>query len=321
MSDSDKYKYGGYNEVVSEVNTFLSPAASIKPLCSDKNRVAKLAFSIPKRSESIEKQSAKTQVKVDNDGDLVLPRKTENADLEELHLLIEYENSTSIEKVGLQVWRGAFLLADFLIHNQIKYAKDKRVLEVGSGTGLTAIVAAMYANLVTATDINDPTILKLLETNATGHNKKLINCGFEVKPLDFLDSNWSPELAERVNEADVILAADVVYHNDITTAFVHTLKKIVTSGTKSKDIFIAMEKRYIFTMDDLDSVSPMYAHFMDELDRILQVYPGCLEKSVKGDNGSTFNTTIQFVPNDYPQYFTYERTPQLILLHLKSSVN
>lgn len=92
-------------------------------------------------------------------------------------------------------------------------------------------------------DLNDPAILKLLEINTTVHNKHLINCPLQVMALDFLQLDWSKELTERVENAQVILAADVVYHVNITTGFVKTLKKLATTGSIKKDIFIAMEKR------------------------------------------------------------------------------
>lgn len=195
-------------EVVSEVNPFLTPIATLKPILSGKSKlklkvdkigsnccaqvtyefinerscslfadkVAKLTFSSPKKPGQT-KVDETTCLKVDNDGDLVVPRKTDNNELEELelfigtltellykgyftlmrkiqslfYLFIEYENSTSLDKVGLQVWRGAFLLADFVIQNRTEYFQGKNILEVGSGTGLTSVVATMFAKSVTAT--------------------------------------------------------------------------------------------------------------------------------------------------------------------------
>lgn len=65
---------------------------------------------------------------------------------------------TSLDLVGLQVWRGALLLADFLLHSSlqgketgINIQKSDHVIELGAGTGLTSVVAAMVANTVTST--------------------------------------------------------------------------------------------------------------------------------------------------------------------------
>lgn len=50
--------------------------------------------------------------------------------------------------VGLQIWRGALLLADWLIHNNETIQKDSCILELGSGVGLTSIVAAIFNPVV-----------------------------------------------------------------------------------------------------------------------------------------------------------------------------
>lgn len=64
----------------------------------------------------------------------------------------EHSSKTKIALVGLQVWRGAFLLGDLLIHLGLKNElKDKSVMELGAGTGLTSFVAAMYAKKVICT--------------------------------------------------------------------------------------------------------------------------------------------------------------------------
>lgn len=77
----------------------------------------------------------------------------------------------------------------------------------------------------------------------------------------------------------------------------------------------------MFTVADLDTGAPMYDHFMDELENILQIYPGCLGKPIHGETGDIFHLTLQFHPTDiFPQYFSYERNAHLVLLHLKSVI-
>lgn len=51
---------------------------------------------------------------------------------------------------SLQIWRGAFLLADFILA-QASMFKGATVLELGAGTGLTSIVIAMVAKTVYCT--------------------------------------------------------------------------------------------------------------------------------------------------------------------------
>jgi len=71
-------------------------------------------------------------------------------DRRESAILIEHGKSTTLDKVGLQVWRGALLLADWVLHNT-KLLQSATVLELGSGTGLTSIAAAMVAKEVIST--------------------------------------------------------------------------------------------------------------------------------------------------------------------------
>lgn len=68
------------------------------------------------------------------------------------YILSEHRPNTNIALVGLQTWRGAFLLADFMIYLGLKGGlTDKVILELGGGTGLTSFVAGMYAKKVICT--------------------------------------------------------------------------------------------------------------------------------------------------------------------------
>ena len=74
----------------------------------------------------------------DSDGDLAVVRRGQER--EEV-VVIEHRLTTGLAQVGLQVWRGSLLLADWLLHHH-GFLQGAGVLEVGAGTGLAAIVAA-----------------------------------------------------------------------------------------------------------------------------------------------------------------------------------
>lgn len=61
-----------------------------------------------------------------------------------INLFPEHSTNTSLNLVGLQIWRGALLLSDWLICNSKKFDNESRILELGSGVGLTSIVASMF---------------------------------------------------------------------------------------------------------------------------------------------------------------------------------
>nr|XP_031289060.1 methyltransferase-like protein 22 isoform X2 [Camelus dromedarius] len=63
---------------------------------------------------------------------------------------IEHTMATPLEDVGKQVWRGALLLADYVLFQRDLF-QGRTVLELGGGTGLASIVAATVARTVYCT--------------------------------------------------------------------------------------------------------------------------------------------------------------------------
>ena len=55
--------------------------------------------------------------------------------------------------VGLQLWRGALLLGDYILSHPELF-QNKTVLELGSGVGLDSIVAGIVAKEVICTGMN-----------------------------------------------------------------------------------------------------------------------------------------------------------------------
>ncbi|XP_012274371.1 methyltransferase-like protein 22 isoform X2 [Orussus abietinus] len=233
------------------------------------------------------------ELRYDDDGDLILTRKQKK---KEGKLAIEHRISTELSLVGLQVWRGAFLLADYILSNPQSF-KQKRVLELGSGVGLTSIVASFLASEVICTDTDVEEILKLIRRNFA-RNQSYVSSKVSVEGLNFLCPNWPRELQRKIDPVDIVLAADVIYDDDITEGFVGTLERLFNSGFP-KVAYVALEKRYVFTVADLDSVAPMYEEFL---------------RCVRRRN---HNWNIEHVATDFPQYFRYDRVDRLILMKIQ----
>ena len=159
--------------------------------------------------------------------------------------------------VGLQVWRGALLLADYLLDNP-HLVRHKEVLELAAGTGLTSITAGMLARTVVSTDVDRGDILKLIERNRDRNKEALADCSFSVAELDFFWSSFPEDLNQRARECDLILAADVVYDKDITQHFFKTLKTLLSFGPKIA--LIAIEKR-LHAGEEGEIVAPNYQIF------------------------------------------------------------
>eukprot|EP00058_Branchiostoma_floridae_P024030 XP_002609520.1 hypothetical protein BRAFLDRAFT_95614 [Branchiostoma floridae] len=99
----------------------------------------------------------------------------------------------------------------------------------------------------------------------------------EVKELDWLGvglpevcktekrvkspSEWSTTDIEDVeNNVDILLAADIAYDNELTDGFFKSVFDLMTRG-RPKTLYVALERRYNFTLEDLDVTCKSYDHF------------------------------------------------------------
>ncbi|RLM54413.1 hypothetical protein C2845_PM10G16990 [Panicum miliaceum] len=221
-------------------------------------------------------------VAVDKDGDLVLDRRRTNKHARsDYHLLtIQHGVTSSLKSVGLQVWKAALLLADFVLHKSFTSSNFDGVtaIEVGAGTGLVGLVLARVARRIFITDrgadILDNCLANVHINSSMLKFDEAKVCAREldwkmswpppVGTYDPSDSTlrylWSANDIEEAEKATVLFAADVIYSDDLTDLFFDTVKKLMSSGAK-KVLYLALEKRYNFSLDDLDVVANGYAHF------------------------------------------------------------
>jgi len=132
---------------------------------------------------------------------------------------------------GCVVWNGAVVLAKSLESWNalgILTIAGHLVLELGAGTGMLAIAAAMLGARVIATEQEDR--LKLLRRNIENHSEEGPDhwrtgdpwrIGRRGGSVDLLELDWfRPQDAP---EADLVLATDVVYTEEVTAALVRCL--------------------------------------------------------------------------------------------------
>lgn len=235
------------------------------------------------------------QLSVDEDGDLVVRRSPLAKGI-----IIEHINRTSLNMVGMQVWRSALLMGDFILENRDIFTNDQIVLELGSGVGLTGIVAAMYCKEVIFTDMNNKEILSMIEKNIN-LNKDLIVSRTTVMPLNFNEPELlSDALCEKLRNTQIIIAADVIYDNYITEQFVNTLKKLMPIPPR-KTAYIGMEKRYVFSSVDLEVCAPCYEYFSDLLSQ----------------NNNWCQ--VQLLDCNFSQYFQYNKAKELVIFKLTAN--
>lgn len=64
----------------------------------------------------------------------------------------------------------------------------------------------------------------------------------------------------------------VIYDNDITDYFIKTLERLLDKNglnqSGDKEVYIALEKRYVFTLAELDTMAPCYEYFLQRLNDV-----------------------------------------------------
>ncbi|KAM3625137.1 uncharacterized protein V6R79_007412 [Siganus canaliculatus] len=127
------------------------------------------------------------------------------------------------------IWPAALALCHYLdTHRQQPNLVDKAVLEIGSGTGIVSIVAALLGAWVTATDL--PVVLGNLRVNLSRNTRGRCRHTPQAAAL-----SWGFDL-ERTYPAsvyryDYVLAADVVYHHEYLDELLATMKHFCRPGT------------------------------------------------------------------------------------------
>ncbi|NXD16608.1 MET22 protein, partial [Nothocercus nigrocapillus] len=277
---------------------------------------------------------------LDDDGDLEVVRRPQDAsDLEEEDLLrdrvcpvilirgedhafedeehpcsdvikIEHTMATPLEDVGKQVWRGAFLLADYILSKWDMF-RCCTVLELGGGTGITSIVMGTVAKRVYCTDVGED-LLAMCERNVA-LNKHLTEQGsneIKVKELDWMQDDfctdpqapyrWSEaEIADLHDHCTVMMAADVFYDDDLTDALFRTLYRITHNLKNSCTVYLSIEKRLNFTLRHMDVTCEAYNHFRNTLNDLENLQDGKMKY------------TVEPIKLDFCQFLIYERTEQL----------
>uniref|UniRef100_A0ACD5ZE22 Uncharacterized protein n=1 Tax=Avena sativa TaxID=4498 RepID=A0ACD5ZE22_AVESA len=182
------------------------------------------------------------------------------------------------------------LLTDFVLHKSFTSSEFDGVtaLEIGAGTGLVGLAQAQVAGKVfitdRGTDILDNCLANVRLNSST---LKFGEAKVHVRELDWKTS-WPPPVGtrdpsdpssiylwaaseiEEAERATLLLAADVIYSDSLTDLFFDMVKQLMSRGAK-KELYLTLEKRYNFSLDELDIVANGYKHFRS----FLTVQDGC----------------------------------------------
>ncbi|XP_054848729.1 methyltransferase-like protein 22 [Eublepharis macularius] len=162
---------------------------------------------------------------------------------------IEHTMATPLEDVGKQVWRGAFLLVDYILSERDLF-KGRTVLELGGGTGIVSIAMAMNAKTVYCTDVGED-LLDMCRRNVALNKDITEPAGSEVKVrvLDWLKDDFCTE-------------SDVSY-------------------SWSDKEMAELWSRFNFTLRHMDVACEAYCHFQNTLDDLVNIRDGRMSYAIE----------------------------------------
>ncbi|GLT39133.1 hypothetical protein SLA2020_133400 [Shorea laevis] len=161
------------------------------------------------------------------------------------------------EGLSFQLWPAATTLLNLLDHHRgyansspltstltaLSTGQDHRslnILELGSGTGLVGIAAAVILGAnVTVTDL--PHVIPNLQFNVDANADLLAKKGGTVRPAPL---RWgeAEDMAMVGRDYDLVLASDVVYHDHLYEPLLKTLRFLLCGGEK-KIVFVMAHLR------------------------------------------------------------------------------
>eukprot|EP00455_Lapot_gusevi_P056973 TRINITY_DN9576_c0_g1_i1.p1 TRINITY_DN9576_c0_g1~~TRINITY_DN9576_c0_g1_i1.p1 ORF type:complete len:278 (-),score=18.06 TRINITY_DN9576_c0_g1_i1:17-763(-) len=129
---------------------------------------------------------------------------------------------------GGTVWNCSRALTKYIELGFLDSAlKDKLVIEIGSGTGLTSLAAACVGARATLTD--KPSMCELLSLNIQQnhslfrHLPSVTSLPWGSRHHSLYDTDW-----------DVVLASDVVYHREDFDNLLYTFSRLCGVGSPSR---------------------------------------------------------------------------------------
>lgn len=296
----------------------------------------------------------------DNDGDIIVPRrqvskrrrssrtmpasdKTSAGSWEHANrgtdttFILEARSRTTWDTAGTQLWRAAFLLAEFMYSASGMFA-GQNVLELGCGIGFASIVASRLSRCVYATDSDKDALVltqRNVERNLHGEirprllnwdNSRLISIAEKPSTTGF---DWLSTDRAELGDLAIIIASDVFYDDITTLHFLRALRRLMLQCNRAK-AFVATERRSVFSATAMRVVSLGYDTFQQHL--CLHDASTCHTHVTENQvqcrictTGSEKDDMLRFVvhiiqTSDIPQRFKYDRISSLMLWRIDAVV-
>ncbi|OQS02427.1 methyltransferase 22-like [Thraustotheca clavata] len=265
---------------------------------------------------------------IDADGDMCIEHKKKHD-----QIVLYAKTHTLANKSGLQVWRGAFLLCDFVLQHAEAFANDI-ILELGCGIGFAMIVLSRIAKLVVGTDhdVDALTIaIKNLEMNKHG-KYRLRRLDWTCSDLDESSApfGWSHRDLNTLKQVRYVMASDVFFDDELTLIFLSKLHGLMTENPQLTAL-IATEKRAVFSSFSMSVIHLGYDIFLKHLCTHLTPPP---LSEIFSSTPTTRYTCPQCSSTQFPRFiassikiehipqsFIYQRETMLELWYIHGLIN
>ncbi len=128
------------------------------------------------------------------------------------------------------VWDAGIVLATHVFHRSPAASSSGRLLDLGAGTGIVGLAAAASGRFRRVVLSDLPTVVPLLERNASANAKATNGTTVDVLPLTWDDDQMLNRAASS-GPFDVIVGGDLLYRPQVIPPLLHALKRLATRDT------------------------------------------------------------------------------------------
>ena len=128
------------------------------------------------------------------------------------------------------VWDAGIVLATHVFHKSPAASSSGRLLDLGAGTGIVGLAAAASGRFRRVVLSDLPTVVPLLERNASANAKATNGTNVDVLPLTW-DDDQMLDRAASSGPFDVIVGGDLLYRPQVIPPLLHALKRLATRDT------------------------------------------------------------------------------------------
>lgn len=153
---------------------------------------------------------------------------------------------------GSSLWLSSQILSSYLLHTYAKPGQQsarRRVLELGSGTGLLSLLMARLGWQVVATDI-PPVLESVLRSNVDAGLYGLVAAGHAaVDQIHVCELDWNAAPEDQLDSLeeqhfDLIMTADTIYEPSLVRPLLFTIARLYRrQGGSSPTVLLALERR------------------------------------------------------------------------------